>query len=464
MNNIFLSVSHGFQVRNFLQSLFIHELTKEYHVVLIVVKEDEEHARKYLERSGLKNIEAVGVQMNVHKHEDLFLLLRKNIFVSPQRAATKNILNEMNNSTLGRWSGPLSVLNKIFGSFEASRSAWRWIENKFIDGHEFFGIFDKYKPVKVITGDYGTKPLEIRLIRAARKFSVKSVAVVPSWDNLTSKGVMGIKPDYLTVWNEIMEQEAIELHAFRKDRIFITGPLQFDNFFNPAYQKMSAEEYRNKFNVRDGQPAIVFGTITPKYFKYNLEVLAIMRDFIKQGKIKGNPKIIIRIHPQVVSDPILGDNLNEYRKLVKDDPDIFSLSLPVVDAWPSMQVPEESDFRELISILTYSNISIASASTLIFDSFACNSCFIGVGFDGYDKPLPKNRSVRRMFEFEHYKNVYAIKGFEIAESQDQLWQYINEYLEHPERHRDKQVKTLVQQVKFMDGKNFERVLKVVREI
>lgn len=462
MENVFLSLSHGFQVRNFIQTPFITSLVKIYHVVIIIEEADKSYLENFLERLQIKNVEVAGIKVNVNKHEDFFLLLRKNIFVSPKRAQTKNILNEMNSSTLGAWQKPLSVANRIFGSFEFTRSLWRAFEGSFIPGNEFDDLFKKYKPIKLITADYGTKPFEIRLLRSAKRHRVPSIAIVPSWDNLTSKGVMGIKPGYLAVWNEIMANEAIELHAFKRTHIFVTGPLQFDNFFDPSY-KLKYEEFCRIFKVQPDQPVIVFGTITPKYFKYNLEILTILKGFIEDGTIKHRPKVIIRIHPQVVKDPVLGDNLDEYKRLVNES-DLFSLSLPEIDDWSTMQVPMETDYRELISILSYSKICIASASTLIFDSFACNTCFIGVGFDGYEKPMPKQKSVRRMFEFEHYKNVYEIGGFRIAESKEELTRFINEYLEDPTIHEEKRRQTLEQQIKFFDGRSYQRVLEAIRKI
>jgi hypothetical protein len=462
MDNILLAISHGFQVRNFIQTPFIHELAKSYHIVVVVDSRDESYMKDYLNKMRIPNIETAGVQIENRKIEDSFLLLRKNIFVSPRRARTKNILNEMNSSTLGKWRRPLSLLNRVFGSFEFSRSVWRGIESWFISGHEFDELFRRFKPAKVITADYGTKPFEIRFLRCAKRNGIRSIAVVPSWDNLTSKGVMGIKPDFLAVWNDIMVEEAVELHAFRRDRIFVTGPLQFDNFFDPSYQ-MAPPEFQRKFGITPGQPIIVFGTITPKYFKYNLEVINILGKFIKDGIIKGSPKVIIRVHPQVVSDPVLGDNLDEYRRLAESD-NTFSLSLPEVEEWGTMQVPLDTDYKELISILSNASISIASASTLIFDSFACETSFIGVGFDGYEKPLPKEKSVRRMFEFEHYINVYNIGGFRIAESKEELAKFVNEYLENPGIHRSKQIETLKQQVNFLDGRNYSRVLEAIKRV
>ena len=460
--NVFLCFSHGFQVRNFLQTKFIHSLTGSYQVVIIINEADKGYLTKFIERLQLKNITIEGVTVCKRSYEELFIFIRKNIFIHPDRARTRNILNEMNKKKLGSLYKITSFLNKLVGRFEFMRSLWRGVEGMLITGWEFEALLKKYKPGKVITGNYGTEPFEIRLLRAARRLRIKSLAVVPSWDNLTSKGVMGVKPDYLTVWNDIMEQEAIELHAFKKERVFVTGPLQFDNFFDPAY-RIVKDLFYSKFKIEQNRPIITFGTITPKYFKYNLEVLYILKDLIEKNEIRGNPKVLVRIHPQVVKDPVFGDNMEQYYTLQKSS-DIFCLSIPDVEEWASISIPKETDYTELISALTYSTICISSASSLIFDSCACNTCFIGVGFDGNDKGLPYHQSVRRMFDFEHYRHVVALGGFYIAESREELAQYINAYLDNPEIHKKEREQTLQEQIKFCDGKNYQRVMEAVKSI
>ncbi len=302
-DNVILSISHGFQVRNFLETKFLGELMISFNVIIVINDADKHCLGKLLERLGL-NVTVEGVSIERNQLEKKFLFLRKNIFVSPRRANTKNILNELYGKELGRWRKLFSILNQIFGRFEFVRSLWRGVERLFIDGHEFDTLMKTYKPIKLITANYGTEPFEIRLLRAAKRHQIKSLAVVPSWDNLTSKGVMGIKPDYLLVWNEIMVEEAIELHAFTRDRVVMTGPLQFDNFFDPHFRQ-EEDFFHAKFKIEKGRPIIAFGTITPRYFKYNLDILEILREFIQDGRIKGNPKVVVRIHPQVVRDPIL---------------------------------------------------------------------------------------------------------------------------------------------------------------
>ena len=459
--NILVSISHGFHIRNFLETKFITSLTAAYNVVLVLDMVNVSAMQEFLKKHNY-NVVIEGIVIKGHFLEKYFVFFRKNIFVSPKRANTKNLLNELSSKKLRHFRIILSALNHAFGRFEFSRSFWRRIEGCFVKGSEFDFLMERYKPAKIITANYGTEPFEIRLLRCAKRHGIKSISIVPSWDNLTSKGVMGIKPDYLAVWNDIMVQEAVELHAFRQDRIFVTGPLQFDPFFDKDFV-MERDAFREKFGIKKGQPVIVYGTITPRYFKYNFDVLQILREAVANGSIVGNPKVVVRVHPQVVKDPVFGDNIERYLSLGEGN-DIFTFSIPEIEEWPRMQVPKASDFLELISILTHAQVCIASASTLIFDSFACNTTFIGIGFDGYQNDVPKNKSVRRMFEFEHYKNVYRIGGFYIAESKAQLIDHINRYLSDGKIHQKERDITLEQQIKFRDGLNYQRVLNAIEQI
>ena len=54
---------------------------------------------------------------------------------------------------------------------------------------------------------------------------------VASWDNLTNKGLIHGPVDLVTVWNEMMKQEAVALHGVPPDRVVVTGAQPFDHWF-----------------------------------------------------------------------------------------------------------------------------------------------------------------------------------------------------------------------------------------
>jgi len=68
-------------------------------------------------------------------------------------------------------------------------------------------------------------------VRSARRLGIKSALCVASWDNLTNKGLIHGHVDVVTVWNEVMRQEAVELHGVPPERVVVTGAQAFDHWF-----------------------------------------------------------------------------------------------------------------------------------------------------------------------------------------------------------------------------------------
>ena len=77
-------------------------------------------------------------------------------------------------------------------------------------------------------------------LRSARALGIRTALCVASWDNLTNKGLIHGHVDLVTVWNEAMRQEAIELHGVPADRVVVTGAQAFDHWF--GWQPSRARE------------------------------------------------------------------------------------------------------------------------------------------------------------------------------------------------------------------------------
>lgn len=72
---------------------------------------------------------------------------------------------------------------------------------------------------------------ELEYLKAARALGIQTVVVVPSWDNLTTKGTLHHVPDRLLVWNEDQIGEAVRLHGIPKERVVVTGAPRYDPWF-----------------------------------------------------------------------------------------------------------------------------------------------------------------------------------------------------------------------------------------
>lgn len=71
---------------------------------------------------------------------------------------------------------------------------------------------------------------DLDYIKAARSLRIPTVVPTPSWDNLSSKGLLQIQPDLLLVWNEEQVLEALEHHGISRAKINMVGAYQFDDW------------------------------------------------------------------------------------------------------------------------------------------------------------------------------------------------------------------------------------------
>jgi hypothetical protein len=73
---------------------------------------------------------------------------------------------------------------------------------------------------------------QIDYLRAAQRLGVPSALCVWSWDHLSSKALIRVRPDHLIVWNEIQREEAARFHGFPPERVHVTGAQCFDRWFD----------------------------------------------------------------------------------------------------------------------------------------------------------------------------------------------------------------------------------------
>jgi hypothetical protein len=123
---------------------------------------------------------------------------------------------------------------------------------------------------------------------------------VASWDHLTTKGLIRIKPDRVFVWNPIQAREAVELHDIPADKIVVTGAQPFDKWFDRR-PTLSRAQFCAKVGLPDSRPFVLFVGSTRSISKPDAEV-----DFVRKwiaclrGEASGQARdaaVLIRPHP-----------------------------------------------------------------------------------------------------------------------------------------------------------------------
>jgi FkbM family methyltransferase len=98
---------------------------------------------------------------------------------------------------------------------------------------------------------------EVDLVKAARRKGVPTMLAVASWDNLTNKGIIKIKPHYVAVWNQHMAREANKIHGIAKSKISIVGASAFDYWFDRQPTRSRAS-FCEQLGFDPDKPIIVY--------------------------------------------------------------------------------------------------------------------------------------------------------------------------------------------------------------
>jgi hypothetical protein len=454
-DSAFVCLSHGFHVRNIVYSPLYEHLSRAMRVTVllphgVVVPEQDRHL--------LRGAEVITTEIRPHRFENAFLFLRKNVFAGRERTQTFNLISELERQRHPTLYRVANYSNAVLGRFPALGRLWQKVEGCFVRGDEFDELIRKRRPRVVITANYGTESFEVRLLRAAHRHGVPSLAIVPSWDNLSSKGVIGENPSNLAVWNNIMRDEAISLYGFKDASIHVCGGLQFDQYAGTR----SVEErdgILQRLGIDPAHPFVVIGTITPRYFANNIDIVDIVNEAVAAGKLPADLQIVVRLHPQVVDDRHFGDDLGPYRERAAAHSRI-KLSIPRVMRWGAITPPTPEDGRELRTLLELAAVSIMPASTLAIDACALGAPVIGVGFDGH-QTKPYSASVRRTFDFTHYRRIVAEGGLRIAESKEMLIGEVAAYLRDRTRDEEGRARIVASHLGAVDGGSWRRILSVV---
>jgi hypothetical protein len=136
-------------------------------------------------------------------------------------------------------------------------------------------------------------------LKCAKSLGIKSGLCVASWDNLSNKSLIQTVPDAVFVWNEIQQQEAIELHHIPASKIIITGAQCYDRLF--AHQpSTSKEKFFSKVGFTEEGDYLLYLCSSKFIAPHEVDFIRewIMRLRKSDDPVLNRIGILIRPHPQ----------------------------------------------------------------------------------------------------------------------------------------------------------------------
>jgi hypothetical protein len=135
------------------------------------------------------------------------------------------------------------------------------------------------------------------VVKAAQSLGLPTGFLVYSWDNLSNKGRVHVRPDRVYVWNELQRREAIELHDFDPEAVVVTGAARWDEFFTME-PSLTRERFCDKHGFEPEEPIVVYLGSTGGVCPNEPEVLESWIETVRSAdEPLGRANILFRRHP-----------------------------------------------------------------------------------------------------------------------------------------------------------------------
>lgn len=444
MKTIFITISRGSLIRNFFQTGVIKKiLDRNFRVVVLTPHYNDPEIFKNYQHENLI-LEPLIVSRNIRLHRLMY-----EIFTGAVYNPTTKIRYRY--SFCGKKPKTFLYLPRLvlFASLKfvpGFKKFIRFIDTKINPQKEHDYLFEKYNPDLLFITVAGDRT-ETGLIKAAKRFGVKTVCMPKSWDNL-SKNLFYSKADYMIVWGEFMKKQAIKFQDYRPSEILITGVPQF-GYYAHKENLLTREEFCRQFNF-DPKGKIILYSSTGRSVPGEATYVDLIKKYIDEGKLK-NTQVFIRPHLGWVDDAKKFSQIKEGNGFAIDRTDKQNLKFK--DHWDI----SENHLKQLFNSLYHADVCINIASTMTLDASACGTPVININFD-VEKGLSMDKSVKRLYISDYFKEVVDFAASWVAESEVEFLKALKDILENNQK-REKQQKKFIEHFMYkIDGQAAERIV------
>jgi hypothetical protein len=450
---IYISISTGWAIRNYIQTGILSELSKKYLIEIICPE-------IYIDNiKNLINDDEIIVKKYNLNHEPLiwkiFRQTKKKIYLEARKSNTEKIWDKYGKRPAYKKIGSIIIraLIMAIGDKNLYKYTLKFEEILNITSKaDSFFIEDKYN--KIFLATHASTHFEETLFRAAKKKCDATILSILSWDHLSSKIEVSPGFNYIFVWNEVSKNELIEtISYYDSNQVFIVGAPQFDCYCEkPTF---SYDQWCKKYSLNEAYKTILFSTMPQvrhdgQHLILKNLVEAYNNNIIKERKLQ----FLVKIHPF--------DNTNIYNNLeIYDNIKFIKTSLSE-NKKPEEWIPYTNSMLENRDALFFSSLNINIFSTMTLEAAFLNTPIINIAFDyqGQTNPIP----CARYYEFDHFKPIVNSKCSVIAYSFDELILSINNILINPDELEQNRKFISNRYLGVESGKSKESMIKNIEKI
>lgn len=311
----------------------------------------------------------------------------------------------------------------FFGRFSWIKKIFRWAEMNMFPEKYFDSLFRGREIDVLFTPDIQGK-IDTALLKSAKRFRVKTVAMTKGWDTLCQRLIRAL-PDTLIVQSETVKQDAIQYQNIPGSRVMVAGFPQFD-FYHKKEWFMGREEYCQRFGLDPARAILFFGS-SGAWTSHDSLTMHTIYQLMRENAFSKPCSLILRPHFSNVTHKPYRDFTNLPNVYVDDTYTLCNF----IDNWN----PSDEDNKMLVNTLRHADIVITYLSTLVLEAAIVDKPIINLGFGGqFDT---EGRDVTwRLFQRTHYQPIVKTNAVTVVQNTDELIHAINNYLKEPSLHAE----------------------------
>ena len=351
-----------------------------------------------------------------------------------------------------RWIRTKRLLARVFAPSILRKPSRYDVVDRTISHPRTEELFDRYHPVLLVGSSPGLIFSEVPLLRTAVRRGVRTIVVDPSWDNFTNKLIPVRRADRIVVWNDIMKQQAIELHGYEAAQVRVSGPPHWDRYFRPG-PVVSREAFFARIGADPSRRLVTLMTTGKTLYDHYPRVVRVLMSAIDSGRF-GQAQLLVRLHPR--------DDLDRYEqfrgtpRLIVEKP--FKKTVKSGDGL-DVDITSENQ-QHLADTLRHSDVVVTVASTIAIEASIFDTPVVDVSFDG-ETPVDFAMSARRYYRFTHYANITRAGAAPVAETPEALLENVARYLDDRSLDRGGRQRVVREQCQFTDGRSSDRIAQFV---
>jgi hypothetical protein len=236
------------------------------------------------------------------------------------------------------------------------------------------------------------------------------------------------------------------------------GTPQFDPYAD-ASLLWTRKEFMRRVGADSARPLICYSGGDAGSCPDDQEHVRILLETIRDGRISGNPQVLLR--------PCPVDPGTRYDAVRRDYPELLyaapGWTQPDPETW-SRSIPTMEDMQFLANLTEHADVNVNLASTMTLDFAIKDKPVVNVAFDVTSPPPLRVPLWDLYYQWEHYAPVLQSGAVRPARTVNELADYVNFALQHPEAAREARRKLVALQVGVPIGSSSAAIAGVLARI